>query len=77
MMLLKRFNPGQLIRPVMILGFLLLGVGAPLVEASDPKEMLKLLDEMDSSYSRVNDYVGVLHNRERVGRKLDDGELHS
>ena len=49
-----------------------MGAGAPLVEASDSKEMLKLLDEMDSSYSRVNDYVGVLHNRERVGRELDE-----
>ena len=58
----------------MLLGFLWIGIGAPSVGAFDPMEMTRLLDEMDSSYSRVNDYLAVFHNQERIGEKLDEGQ---
>jgi hypothetical protein len=29
---------------------------------------------MDSSYSKVNDYVGLFYNQERMGGKLDNGQ---
>ena len=48
-----------------------MGIGAPSVGAFDPKEILILLDEMDSSYSSMNDYVGVFHKQERMGGKLN------
>jgi len=51
-----------------------MGIGAPSVGAFDPREMLTLLDKMDSSYSRVNDYVGVFHKQERICGKLNEGE---
>ena len=62
-----------LIRLVM-LGSLSLGIAAPSAGAFDPRTMLRLLDEMDSSYSRVNDYVAVFYNQERIGGKLDEGQ---
>jgi len=49
-------------------------IGVPSAGAFDPREILTLLDEMDSSYSRVNDYVGVFYNQERIDGKLDDGQ---
>ena len=51
-----------------------MGIGAPSVGAFDPGEMLTLLDKMDSSYSRVNDYVGVFHKQERICGKLNERE---
>ena len=74
MMLPRRSISGLSICLVMLLGSLCMGIGAPSVDAFDPREMLMLLDEMDSSYSRVNDYVGVFHKQERIGGKLDEGE---
>jgi hypothetical protein len=74
MMLPRRSISGLSICLVMLLGSLWMGIGAPSVSAFDPREVLTLLDEMDSSYSRVNDYVGVFYNRERIGGKLDDGQ---
>jgi hypothetical protein len=56
----------------MVMGPLWMGVAASSAGASDPRVMLMLLDEMDSSYSRVNDYTGVFHRQERIGGKLDD-----
>jgi hypothetical protein len=74
MMLPRRSISGLSIRFVMLLGYVWMGIGAPSVGASHPMQMLKLLDEMDSSYSRVNDYVAVFHNQERIGGKLDEGQ---
>jgi len=51
-----------------------MGIGVPSVGAFDPREILMLLDEMDSSYPRVSDYVGVFYNQERIDGKLDDGQ---
>ena len=51
-----------------------MAIGAPSVGAFDPGEMLTLLYKMDSSYSRVNDYVGVFHKQERICGKLNEGE---
>ncbi len=70
----KRSISGLSIRFVMLLGFLWMCIGAPSAGAVDPREMLALLDEMDSSYSRVNDYVGVFHKQERIDGKLNEGE---
>jgi hypothetical protein len=58
----------------MLLGSLCMGIGAPSAGAFDPGEMLTLLDKMDSSYSRVHDYVGAFHKQERIGGKLYDAE---
>lgn len=74
MMLQRKSISGLSIRFVMLLGFLWMGIGAPSAGAFDPREMLTLLDEMDSSYSKVNDYVGVFHKQERIGGKLNEGE---
>jgi len=74
MMLPGRSVWGLSICLVTLLGPLCMGIGAPPVGAFDPREMVTLLDKMDSSYSRVNDYVGVFYNRERIGGKLDDGQ---
>ncbi|MGD0397398.1 MAG: DUF1571 domain-containing protein [Syntrophobacteraceae bacterium] len=65
---------GLSIRFVMLMGFLWMGIGAPSAAAFDPRDMLTLLDEMDSSYSRVNDYVAVFHKQERIDGKLNEGE---
>jgi hypothetical protein len=65
---------GLSMRLIMLLGSLWIGIDAPSAGAFDPREMLTLLDKMDSSYSRVNDYVGVLHKQERIGGKLEKGE---
>ena len=65
---------GLSIRFAMLLGFLWMGIGEPPAGAFDPGEMLTLLDQMDSSYSRVNDYVGVFHKQERMDGKLNEGE---
>ena len=73
-MLPRRSISGLPICIVMLLGFLWIGIGAPSVGAFDPMEMTRLLDEMDSSYSRVNDYLAVFHNQERIGEKLDEGQ---
>jgi hypothetical protein len=73
MMLPRKSISGLSIRFVMLLGFLWMGI-APSAGAFDPREMLTLLDEMDSSYSRVNDYVGVFHKQERIDGKLNEGE---
>ncbi|MGA3119028.1 MAG: DUF1571 domain-containing protein [Syntrophobacteraceae bacterium] len=70
MMLPRRSISGLSIRFVMLLGYVWMGIGAPSVGASHPMQMLKLLDEMDSSYSRVNDYVAVFHSLERIDGKL-------
>jgi len=72
MLLPKRSISGLSIPVVMLLGTLWFGIGTPSVGADDPKEMLRLLDGMDSSYSRVNDYVVGLHSRERIGGKLSE-----
>jgi hypothetical protein len=74
MMLPRRSISGLSICLVMLLGSLCMGIGVPSVGAFDPREMLTLLDEMDSSYSRVNDYVGVFHKQERIGGKLNEAE---
>jgi len=74
MILLRRSISGFSICHVMLLGALCIGIGVPSVGAFDPREMLTLLDEMDLSYSKVNDYVGVFYNQERIGGKLDDGQ---
>ncbi|MGA2939294.1 MAG: DUF1571 domain-containing protein [Syntrophobacteraceae bacterium] len=74
MILPRRSIAGLSICLVMLLGSLWLGIGATSVGAFDPREMLMLLDEMDSSYSRVSDYVGVFYNQERIGGKLDEGQ---
>src|SRR5208283_2933215 len=74
MMLPRRSIAGFSICLVMLLGSLCMGIGAPSVGAFDPREMLTLLDKMDSSYSRVNDYVGVFHKQERICGKLNEGE---
>ena len=51
-----------------------MGIGVPSANAFDPKEILTLLDEMDSSYSKVNDYVGVFYDQGRIDGKLDEGQ---
>ena len=71
-MLPKRSISGFSICLVILLGSVLIDIGVPSVGAFDPKEMLVLLDEMDSSYSNVNDYVGVFHKQERMGGKLNE-----
>ena len=71
MMLPKRSIWSLSICLVILLGSLWMGIGAPSVGAFDPKEILILLDEMDSSYSSMNDYVGVFHKQERMGGKLN------
>ena len=73
-MLPRRSISGLSICLVMLLGSLWMGIGATSVSAFDPREILMLLDKMDSSYSRVSDYVGVFYNRERIGGKLDAGQ---
>jgi len=73
-MLPRRSISGLSIRFVMLLGFLWIGIGEPSVGAFDPRDMLMLLDKMDSSYSRVSDYVGVFYNQERIGGKADEGQ---
>ena len=73
-MLPRRSISGLSICLAMLLGSLWIGIGATSVGAFDPRDMLMLLDKMDSSYSRVNDYVGVFYNQERIGGKLDDGQ---
>ena len=65
---------GFSIRFVMLLGFLWTGIGEPSVGAFDPRDLLMLLDKMDSGYSRVSDYVGVFYNQERIGGKLEEGQ---
>lgn len=47
-----------------------MAIGAPSARGSEPGGILQLLDEMDSSYSTVKDYVGVLNSQERVDGKL-------
>jgi len=74
MMLPGRSISGLSIRFVMLLGFFWMGIGAPSAGAFDPREMPTLLDQMDSSYCRVNDYVGVFHKQERLDGKLNEGE---
>jgi len=73
MMLPRKSIPGLSIRFAMLMGFLWMGI-APSAGAFDPREMLTLLDEMDSSYSKVNDYVGVFHKQERIDGKLNERE---
>lgn len=58
----------------MVLGPPWMGTAQSSVGVSDPRVMLKLLDKMDSSYSRVSDYTGVFHKQERIGGKLRDEE---
>ncbi len=74
MVLQRRSISGLSICLVTLLGSLGMGIGAQLAGAFDPREMLALIDEMDSSYSKVTDYVGVFYNQERIGGKLDDGQ---
>jgi hypothetical protein len=73
-MLQRRSISDLSIRVAMVLGTFCIGIGAPSVGASDSKAILRLLDGMDSSYSRVNDYVAVFHNQERIDGKLDKGQ---
>ncbi|MFZ2447478.1 MAG: DUF1571 domain-containing protein [Syntrophobacteraceae bacterium] len=38
--------------------------------AADPADIVRLIEQMESSYARVNDYQAVFHKQERVGGKL-------
>ena len=70
-----KIDLGSPIRLVMLLGLLWMGIGATSAAgAVDPGKMIELLDEMDASYSRVNDYAAAFYNQERVGGELDDGQ---
>ncbi len=70
----RKSTSGLSIRLLMVLGFLWIVIGEPSARAFDPMDMLRLLDEMDSSYSKVNDYVGVFRKQERIDGKLNEAE---
>jgi hypothetical protein len=74
MMLPRRSISGLWISLIIVWGSLWMGIDALSAGAFDPGEMLTLLDKMDSSYSRVNDYTGVFHKQERIDGKLEEGE---
>jgi hypothetical protein len=74
MMSSRRSIAGLSICLVMLLGSVCVGIDGLSAGVFDPRQMLTLLDEMDSSYSSVNDYVGVFHKQERIGGKLNERE---
>ncbi len=74
MTLPKRSISGLSICLLTLLGSLGTCIGVPSADASDPRKILTLLDEMDSSYSKVNDFVGVFYNQGRIDGKLNEGQ---